>query len=146
MLYSVSLGIMTWETARIEADSAEEALKKARELADTSEWDGQQTDAERVECEDSVFNITTNKMDIQARGDKRILDYFDNTRQIAIIWDIDDVKEGRPDLTDEQAMEVLETIKDDHDAYYGVTWYTLRDITDLMFPEDEGKDEEAREE
>jgi len=45
--------------------------------------------------------------------------------QIALIWSIKDVQEGRPDLTDEQAWEVLQQVKNDHDATLGVTWDTL---------------------
>jgi hypothetical protein len=46
-------------------------------------------------------------------------------KQIALIWSIEDVQTVRPDLTDEQAWEVLQQVKNDHDATLGVTWDTL---------------------
>lgn len=45
--------------------------------------------------------------------------------QIAAIWSIEDVQGIRPDLTDEQAWEVLQQVKRQHDAAIGVTWDTL---------------------
>jgi hypothetical protein len=66
--------------------------------------------------------------------DKRILKGFDNTRQIAIIWDIGDVLSERPNLTSAQAMEVLRQVSRSHDAMYGVTWETLKDTADALFP------------
>ena len=46
-------------------------------------------------------------------------------KQIACIWSIEDVQEVRTDLTDEQAWEVLQQVKSDHDATIGITWETL---------------------
>lgn len=51
---------------------------------------------------------------------------FDPNSQIAIIWSIEDVQHVRPQLNDEQAMEVLDRIKRHHDCNLGVTWETLR--------------------
>jgi hypothetical protein len=57
-----------------------------------------------------------------------------NDRKIAAIWSIEDVKGKRPDLTDEQAWEVLEEVGRKHDASWGITWITLEMVTDQMFP------------
>lgn len=46
--------------------------------------------------------------------------------EIAIIWHIDDVKEVAPDITDEQAREVLGLAYRYHDAEVGINWDTLR--------------------
>jgi len=54
--------------------------------------------------------------------------------KIAAIWCILDVKGIRPDLTDEQAWEVLEEVGRKHDAEYGISWTTLGDVADMMFP------------
>ena len=59
---------------------------------------------------------------------------FDPEREIAIIWSIDDVKQERPDLSDEKAMEVLRNVEHHHDAEYGICWETLRTTADLLFP------------
>lgn len=55
---------------------------------------------------------------------------------IFIEWCIDDVKDVREDLDDDQAMEVLEFVKDKHDATLGITWDTLEYAADHLFPEE----------
>jgi len=55
--------------------------------------------------------------------------------KIAAIWCIEDVKGIRPHLTDDQAWEVLEEVGRKHDAEYGISWTTLGDFADMMFPE-----------
>jgi hypothetical protein len=62
------------------------------------------------------------------------MECYDPNRQIAIIWDIDDVKMVRPDLNDEQALEVLERVKSKHDAEMGVSWATLECWADMLYP------------
>ena len=59
---------------------------------------------------------------------------FNPRRQIAIIWDISDVQSLRPDLTDEQALSVLEKVKDKHDADIGISWATIEIWADILFP------------
>lgn len=59
-----------------------------------------------------------------------------NKHSIFIEWCIDDVKEVREDLDDEQAMEVLEFVKDKHDATLGITWDTLEYAADHLYPEE----------
>ena len=56
-------------------------------------------------------------------------------RQVAVIWSIEDVKSLRPDLTDDQAWEVLEQAYDVHDCEWGFTWTHLQTVADDMFPE-----------
>ena len=45
--------------------------------------------------------------------------------QIAIIWNIDDVKGRAPDLTDDECRQVLELVERKHDANIGVNWDVL---------------------
>ena len=54
-------------------------------------------------------------------------------QKIAPIWCVEDVKHVRPDLTDEQAWEVLEQIGHKHDAEYGISWQTLEDTAHMLF-------------
>ena len=54
--------------------------------------------------------------------------------EINITWSVDDVLGIRPDLTDDQAMEVLENVADNHDAEYGVCWDTLVFWAHSLFP------------
>ncbi|HUY92533.1 MAG TPA: hypothetical protein VMV10_27590 [Pirellulales bacterium] len=56
-------------------------------------------------------------------------------RQVAVIWSIEDVQGVRPELTDDQAWDVLERCYDKHDCEWGFTWNYLEDVADIMFPE-----------
>jgi hypothetical protein len=60
-------------------------------------------------------------------------------RSIAAIWCIDDVKSLRPDLTDDQAWEVLEQVSRNHDAEWGINWITLETTADDLFPKRSSK-------
>ena len=46
-------------------------------------------------------------------------------RMIAHIWGIADVQEVRPDLDDDQAWQVLQTVERHLDSQYGITWDTV---------------------
>jgi len=54
-------------------------------------------------------------------------------RKIAAIWCIEDVLGIRPDLTADQAWEVLERAGDKHDAEYGISWTTLECVAEDLF-------------
>ena len=54
-------------------------------------------------------------------------------RQIAMLWSVEDVQEVRPDLTDDQAWEVLQRAHRQHDATIGINWDTLQIWADEMF-------------
>jgi len=56
---------------------------------------------------------------------------------IAIIWHIDDVLEVRPDLSREQAFQVLKQAKESHDANIGINWDVLSDCAESLFAERE---------
>ncbi len=53
---------------------------------------------------------------------------------IAAIWCTDDVRGVRPDLTEEQAWEVLQQVLEHHDAEWGINWTTLEATADELFP------------
>ena len=59
---------------------------------------------------------------------------IDESRQIAIIWDISDVQMERPDLDDEEAMKVLLYAEDKHDVSYGITWDFMCECAHDLFP------------
>lgn len=54
-------------------------------------------------------------------------------KQIAAIWGIDDVQGVRPDLTDEQAWEVLQAVARYQDAEIGINWLALETIAETLF-------------
>ncbi len=59
--------------------------------------------------------------------------FLAQSRQIAIVWSIEDVKEVRPHLTDNQAWEVLQLVEQSHDANFGVSWETLDSAAQSLF-------------
>lgn len=59
---------------------------------------------------------------------------MNNENEIAIIWHIDDVREVRPDLTDEQARDVFYSVQENHDATIGVNWDVLSFWADHLYP------------
>lgn len=65
----------------------------------------------------------------------------DKRYAMAIVWQIDDVLSIRPDLTEEQAGEVLGRVEDCHDASIGVSWDTLEIVADEMFPPEDDEEE-----
>ena len=54
-------------------------------------------------------------------------------KQIAVNWCIEDVHGARPDLTDDQAWEVLQDLGRHHDAEHGINWLTLKTVADMLF-------------
>ena len=54
--------------------------------------------------------------------------------RIAIVWNVEDVLEVRPDLTEEQAKEVLRRVKRGHDANVGINWDVLTIVAEGLFP------------
>lgn len=74
----------------------------------------------------------------QAAAAVNELDQFelvDKRYAIAIVWQVDDVLQARPDLTEEQALEVITRVEQCHDACIGVTWDTLDEFAGDLFPE-----------
>lgn len=59
--------------------------------------------------------------------------YLAKRRQIAVIWCVADVLEIRPGLSGNQAWEVLQTAKDQHDAGIGITWDVLETVAADLF-------------
>jgi hypothetical protein len=53
--------------------------------------------------------------------------------KIAAIWCIEDVQTIRPDLTAEQALQVLEEVSRKHDAEFGISWTTLECMADILY-------------
>ena len=54
-------------------------------------------------------------------------------RQIAHIWSVEDVQSVRPDLSEEQAWEVLQFVDRHKDAELGITWLTLTMAAEHLF-------------
>lgn len=65
---------------------------------------------------------------------REIRDRLTERRQVAILWDAEDVRAVRPDLDAERAWQVLQRVEHEHDGDHGVTWDTIEDAADELFP------------
>jgi hypothetical protein len=54
-------------------------------------------------------------------------------KQIAAVWSVEDVQQVRPDLTDEQAWEVLQEVDRARNAEFGINWQTLELAAEDLF-------------
>jgi hypothetical protein len=57
-------------------------------------------------------------------------------------WYTEDVIDVRPDLSHEQAWEVLKHIKKTHDATVGINWEVIDIACDILYPLPEEEDDE----
>ena len=57
--------------------------------------------------------------------------------QLFTLWQVDDVRGQRPDLTEEQCRQVLCAIKRGHDATIGINWDVIDAVADILYPEPE---------
>lgn len=53
--------------------------------------------------------------------------------EIGIVWSIDDVLSVRPNLSKEQASDVLIHLKNHHDATVGINWDVIEATADELF-------------
>lgn len=104
----------------IAADTPAEAAKIA---AGRSAAEADSTE----DCDDE--NLTAL---VEVAGDD-LSAHFASHRQIAVIWDIEDVLDIRPDLTRDQAWAVLESANSNHDANHGISWDTLEAAAIKLF-------------
>src|SRR5271157_1223867 len=86
---------------------------------------------ERLPLPGEVVDFRDNAADIT---DERIHQALADRHEIAITWSTVDVRHVRPNLDEEQAWEVLQQVKDIHDAEWGVSWTTLATVADDLFP------------
>lgn len=76
----------------------------------------------------------------EARASKP--DYSRDT--IELSWHIDDVKSLDDSLTDEQARQILQMVKHNHDASIGVNWETLEVNIDMFKADQERENSRAK--
>ena len=51
-------------------------------------------------------------------------------------WHIEDVQSMRPDLDEDQCIEVLDSMANDFDANHGINWDVILYTADMMFPKE----------
>jgi hypothetical protein len=59
---------------------------------------------------------------------------LEHRRQVAVIWDIEDVQSVRPHITDDQAWKVLCECRHVHDCELGFNWLLIETVADDLFP------------
>jgi len=60
---------------------------------------------------------------------------LEDRRQVAVIWCTEDVQEVRPDLTDDEAWQVLQRCHKIHDCEVGLSWLLIETVADDIFPQ-----------
>ena len=65
----------------------------------------------------------------------KITDLLEDQGYVGCFWHIDDVQTLRPDLTDEQSMQVLLECERHHDAGIGINWHVIELQAEELFPE-----------
>ena len=60
--------------------------------------------------------------------------YLAERTQIAHIWSVEDVKQERPDLDDDQCWAVLLEVEERLDSSLGITWDSIRWAANDLFP------------
>jgi hypothetical protein len=56
--------------------------------------------------------------------------FYDPSEQIAVVWSVEDVQGLDESISDSEAMEILEDIKNHHDAEVGINWDVLQQYVD----------------
>lgn len=57
-------------------------------------------------------------------------------RVLTEVWTIEDVQNTRDDLTDEQALKVLESMAKNYSADTGINWDVLEAEAEYLYPEE----------
>lgn len=83
---------------------------------------------------DEVIDLLTALRERFARENTELRNIVRDHDTIAIEWHIDDVFSERPDLSAEQALDVLQYIKNNHDANIGVNWDLINYVANLLYP------------
>ena len=124
------------------------AIRKLRKLVERA-CDGW-LPAESDIAEEAMQLLKTTATYRHADGTKRLevalAEEVCNTDDaIFLEWSYKDVKSVRPDLSDEDAREVLHSVWQRHDAHIGVNWTVLETTADMMFtrPADVDEDDDA---
>jgi len=86
-----------------------------------------------TECTALDAACATARAALQSPETMTIQEMLSRRGEIALIWSVEDVQQERPDLTGEQAWQVLREVERDHDALRGVSWDTLTSIADDLF-------------
>lgn len=98
----------------------QDILNSAKELANTIIESGLYEGTEIEQRANEILQAPESDLD------SLIEDYYSDTDRIAILWGKDDVvhraKEIEVEITDDDALDVLQRLENDHDCNIGITW------------------------
>lgn len=63
------------------------------------------------------------------------MDYGADEPVLISTWRIDDVKSIAPWVSDDEAVEILASVADNHDANLGINWEVIEFWVDNLYPE-----------
>lgn len=86
-----------------------------------------------AEAQAVLSSVSTTDEEVELRDGRDVHDELADRKAIAAVWDCSDVLSVRPDLTDEQAWEVLRAVESFHDADVGISWEVLKVHADRLF-------------
>ncbi len=69
--------------------------------------------------------------------------FYEETGTLVDEWNVDDVGVHRPDLTEDQAIEVLAFIAKKFDANIGINWDVIDSSAHYLYPETSETEAEA---
>jgi hypothetical protein len=92
------------------------------------------------EIEEAIENIRKYRPEnITHSVDVDIDELLADHQAIAIVWDIQHIRDHRPDLTDAEAWEVLQECQRSWDRLNDPMLETIRQVADNPFPQPQGK-------
>ena len=62
--------------------------------------------------------------------------YYAETGTLVVEWSVEDVQVQRPDLTWEQAANVLQSIAINYNAEIGMNWEVIDCVAQIKYPEE----------
>ncbi len=93
------------------------------------------------EMVDAVATALELDADARAKAKAALASYWSD--KIAIVWGVGDVQSVHKGLSEDQAINVLTDVLDDHDASLGVRWDTLANkARELYGKPEEGDDDD----
>lgn len=87
---------------------------------------------------DCVAHISTASTDLLTQAIQDLLRELECRPDANLIfsdWHINDIREQRPDLTDDQCREVLRNLEENHDANIGINWDVIDIAAGILYPE-----------
>ena len=69
--------------------------------------------------------------------------FDEKTQTLQDPWHVDDVFNQRPDLTEDQAIEVLRRLAHNFDANIGINWDVIDSCAEYLYPETSETEEKA---